>query len=346
MLPSLAPAGLILASALASPARPAAPHVAESPATGDPPPPAAVARLGTTPLGHAIRVTSVCYSAGGTLLAYGGRGRLVRLRDSRSGREVRTFPTGGLRRVAAFAPDGKTLATVRMRAVVLWEAAMGRKSSGTRDDANRQVDALASSPVGGLPCTGGQDGGIRVWVPATVSDHQSRSGHAEALRPLTLADDVRRLASAGGDPSALVGEVTGSVGRVLDAGAAGRLRPAEIDGKHLRLIADPSGGVESVRKAARAEPTRPVSPAEAALRWSLAGESAARVEALPEECPARFDEPVRPLGRVRCGPSKPSSGSAPRPRYSFGSRPANRRRRWHASVARPARVPSRIPNWR
>jgi WD40 repeat protein len=92
----------------------AAPLPADPPrpdAHGDPLPPGAVARLGTTRLRHADSLTHVVYSPDGKLLATLSRDRTLRVWDAATGRQVHLFQEKDVDYYAvAWSPDGTTLA--------------------------------------------------------------------------------------------------------------------------------------------------------------------------------------------------------------------------------------------
>src|SRR5437868_5821067 len=126
---------LVLAAALAPVhgGRPQAEETSREPGPapvdryGDPLPPGALARFGTTRLQHGKRVSALAYSPDGRTLASGADDGTVRLWESATGRE-RACCRGseGTVHCLAFAPDGQALAAGDDTALRLWDAATGK----------------------------------------------------------------------------------------------------------------------------------------------------------------------------------------------------------------------------
>jgi hypothetical protein len=77
--------------------------------------------------GHKGRVVHVAYSADGKLLVTQGRAHMIRVWDGRTGDPVRTFETQSPASTSAIAPDGKLLAAVVGKNLVVWEVATGKE---------------------------------------------------------------------------------------------------------------------------------------------------------------------------------------------------------------------------
>jgi RNA polymerase sigma factor (sigma-70 family) len=97
---------------------------------GDPLPPGAVARLGTSRLRHLGGVFAVAFSPDGKILASGGADHLIRLSEPTTGGPIRVLP-GHVApiRAIAFSPDGKVFASAggSDQTVRLWNPATGRE---------------------------------------------------------------------------------------------------------------------------------------------------------------------------------------------------------------------------
>ncbi len=137
---------------------------------GDPLPPGAVTRLGTSRLRHPYEVTDVAFSPDGKAVAACGWYDRARLWDVGTGRLVRLFgPSWGLTSRVAFSPDGKTLAALAdggPPAVRLWDVRTGTllHEWALPQGAGR---VLAFSPDGKLLACGGQAGKILLRDAAT-----------------------------------------------------------------------------------------------------------------------------------------------------------------------------------
>jgi WD40 repeat protein len=202
---------LVLAFGVAS-ACLAAPAPAPKPAENDPPPPGALARLGSWRLRHTWTVAAVSFSRDGKLLAScgqetsGGGSSAVRVWEVPSGREVRCIwlghwtQDGHFTRVA-LSPDGKWVAWSGPGSggVSVADVATGRVIDRLHppDGKKRNVPAqpFAFSPDSKTLATGGEDGTLRLWDLSTGAE----TLHAKvgAFDRCVFSPDRKTLAVAG-----------------------------------------------------------------------------------------------------------------------------------------------------
>jgi WD40 repeat protein len=171
---------------------------------GDPLPPGALARLGTTRLRHGGDVTFVAFGSDGKTLLTAGQDDTIRLWDLATGKEVRRFdrpkplplkPPGkgdaplnkpadekvdaeamlqlmagggndGSRLLVALSPDGKTLAASSRNVIQLWEVETGRDLRRLEAPADGVVGLLLS-PDGKTLAARGGSGSFVLWATDT-----------------------------------------------------------------------------------------------------------------------------------------------------------------------------------
>jgi hypothetical protein len=165
----------------------------------------------------------VTFSPDGLLLASGGWGRPVRLRDVMNGGLVRELRALGPSVYdLAFSPDGSLMATGgRDGTVALCEVASGKKGRA-RKPGGAAVRAVAFAPNGALLVSAHEDGVARLWdIPALGRVHELRADgetiFGAAFSPdgtlvaVACADGAVRLwsTSAGGEPLAVLRRHTG-----------------------------------------------------------------------------------------------------------------------------------------
>jgi WD40 repeat protein len=130
-----------------------------------------------------------------------GKGRMVRLWDAQTAREVRHFGTQPVRALA-YAPDGKALAAGNEDgSVVLWDVATGRelrRMAGHR----REVGSVAFAPDGRLLASSSFDGNLVLWDAATGKEArrlvrgEGRPGGAVNVLAVAFSPEGRMLAAA------------------------------------------------------------------------------------------------------------------------------------------------------
>ena len=217
---------------------------------GDPLPPGAIARMGTTRLRQGDGVFVLALSPDGKTAASAGRGDIVRVWDVATGRELCSF-SGDWRttRAIAFAPDGKLIATGSDAGkVYLWEAATAKLvlTINASENAIRCVTfapdgrSVAAAGPGRLPGVTPSPG-VTLWDVATgktLRRFECREGPASAV---AFAPDGKTLAGGCDDKTARLWDV--ATGQELK-----RLRPGDDilsvafapDGKTL-VVRSPRG---------------------------------------------------------------------------------------------------------
>ena len=200
--------------------------------------------------GRAGAVVSTAFSRDGGTLATGTSRGVVKLWDTRDGRQTGTIPTllrglEVLRRdpdgsvvskpaasaeAMAFSPTGRLLATA-MSTVKLWDVASRKQAAVLTGPPCRGAKALAFSPDGKVLAATDSRGRTRLWHTATGRELDIRSmGLVGAGRSLVFSPDGRRLVSGGQLWDAATGH------RLLVIGLQWQLAAFRPDGKTLLLV--------------------------------------------------------------------------------------------------------------
>jgi hypothetical protein len=205
----------------------------------------------------------VAFSPDGLLLASGGWGRPVRIRDvTNDGALVRELRSAGPSVYdLAFSPDGSLLATGgRDGTVALCEVGTGRKGR-TRKPGGAAVRAVAFAPQDGLLLSAHEDGIARLWdVPALTRLRELRAD-GETIFGAAFSPDGTLIAAAcsdgavrfwstaeGGQPFSVLRRHTGWATGVAFTPDGTRLASSGADGT-VQLHDALSGEVISVLRA-------------------------------------------------------------------------------------------------
>jgi RNA polymerase sigma factor (sigma-70 family) len=168
---------------------------------GDPLPPQALARLGTTRLRHPWVVTAVTFSRDGKMLISAGWDGLIHCWDASTGRKVRQISKEVSKEeiyTLALSPDGKTLASGGWGPVSFFELDTGKQLAL---NSTGMCDALSYAPDGKtLVVVPHSDSSIELLnlSPGAKKSRWLR-GHSEAVRCAAVSPDGSTVASGGKD---------------------------------------------------------------------------------------------------------------------------------------------------
>jgi hypothetical protein len=210
----------------------------------------------------------VVFSPDGRLLASGGWGRPVRLRDAVTGGLVRELRSAGQSVYdLAFSPDGALIATGgRDGTVALSEVATGKKARA-RKPGGSAVRAVAFSPDGDLLLSAHEDGVARLWETGTLGRLHELRAEGETIFSAVFSPGgthvaaacsdgaIRLWLTAGGEPRVFrrhVGWATGVTfspdgARILSSGADGSVQQQDVrTGEVVRTLRAGDGIVNAI----------------------------------------------------------------------------------------------------
>jgi WD40 repeat protein len=151
--------------------------------------------------GHKARVTNLCFSANGKLLASSGDDGTARLWDVGDRMELAAFQEGE-KAVAgvAFTPDGKillSLTTANPAVILAWDVA-AEKALGRITDAHPTAggEFIAMAPDGSVFATADWDGKVKLWDTAARTHKADLDGLSRCATGLTFSPDGKYLAAA------------------------------------------------------------------------------------------------------------------------------------------------------
>jgi WD40 repeat protein len=128
----------------------------------------------------------------------------------------------------AFAPDGKTVASVGSDGIRLWEAATGQP---VRLLGEQAVGAytVAFSSDGATLATGWYDKAVRLWDVATGKELRKHDGHQGGLHAVCLSRDGQTLAAAGNDGAICLWDLTTGTERRRLEGHEDQVNPRQAN---------------------------------------------------------------------------------------------------------------------
>ena len=183
------------------PAEPA-PAVSKRPRVdllGDPLPPGAVLRLGTTRFRHAGNLFGPVFSPDGKTFVTGDGYGLVRLWDRGTGRELRRFlKRGEYIQALGLAADGKVLVVASLDGSLrLWDVASGKELRRVRPE-QQNLSLFTFSPNGRTLAAASFRGGVRLCDPVSGKTRRRLPGLSDGQSALAFSPNGTLL-GAGGD---------------------------------------------------------------------------------------------------------------------------------------------------
>ncbi len=149
-------------------------------------------------LGHPSNVTSVAFSPDGhRIVSSGFWDGIVKIWDTESGREIRTFlGINGMGKVA-FSRDRRSIITGGVDgSIKLWDTNSGQEIRSFKGH-SANVTSVAFLPDGCRILTGSEDGIIKLWKTENGSEIRSFKGHSDSVLHVTFSPDSRYILSRG-----------------------------------------------------------------------------------------------------------------------------------------------------
>jgi WD40 repeat protein len=170
--------------------------------------------------GHTEFVWSVAFSPDGRQIVSGSGDGTVKLWDTATGRNIRTFSHYFVLSVA-FSPDGRQIVSGSAdNTVKLWDTATGRNIR-TFSGHTEVVWSVAFSPDGRQIISGSEDNTVKLWDAVTGRNIRTFSGHTETVSSVAFSPDGRQIISGSDDDVKLWDVATGRLIRTFsDKGSA------------------------------------------------------------------------------------------------------------------------------
>jgi WD40 repeat protein/formylglycine-generating enzyme required for sulfatase activity len=149
---------------------------------------------------HRAAVTSVAFNPDGRYVLSGSSDNTVKLLDTATGREIRTFaghsePINSV----VFSPDGgQVLSGSRDDTAKLWDVATGREIR-TFAGHTAWVNSVAFSPDGRYILSGSRDSTVRLWDVSTGNEIRTFAGHTDEINSVSFSPDGKRIVSGSDD---------------------------------------------------------------------------------------------------------------------------------------------------
>jgi WD40 repeat protein len=172
---------------------------------GDPLPPGAVARLGTTRLRHTNggRLVDAAFSPDGKILASLGGDDRLRIWDTVTGKKLQNFLLKDLSTLNVFSPaiafssDGKTVVVSSHREIALCE--IGRAEPRLLPQHSDYITGVAVAPNGKLLAVYGSAKTVSLLDSETGMEVRKLRGHEKAILSAAFSADGKTLATTGED---------------------------------------------------------------------------------------------------------------------------------------------------
>ncbi|MBI1221712.1 MAG: hypothetical protein GC180_03825 [Bacteroidetes bacterium] len=150
------------------------------------------------PIGHTDAVNFTTYSPDGTWILSASKDGTVKVWESESGREVKSFPQLHVNVTQAlFSPDGKKILATNGIAVLL--LALDDSASIDLNKHLGRVNHMAFSPDGKWIATACQDKSVRIFDAQTGTLVHQLNNHSDGVRYVEFSPDSKLLASASWD---------------------------------------------------------------------------------------------------------------------------------------------------